>query len=747
MLRLNASVGGASGGIGIPAWTHRRTTKELLWKRIRHLPPPTPPHNLRKRQRHRQRHRQNPLKLKYSGKTGPHAALSRTVHVRSGRPAHVPGGTAHLSGDREHRDNRAPWRAPKQLPTAAAPPGRGTWPRRFAISSAPRPAARSCCWRRRSRRWCGRTRRGRTPTNRCGRTKLSITIGGGGISADLRHWVNEGLMTFFFLVVGLEAKRELDMGELRERRRLAIPVFAALGGMTVPVAIYLAFNAGGPGAHGWGAAMSTDTAFALGALALLTPRGATRLRVFLLTLAVVDDLGALMVIAIVYTTHVSMLALAIAIGLFGAAGRAPLRRLPGGVQLSVAVGVGAVGRDVQVGHRPGHRRPRDRTGDERLSALARGSRAGHRAHALLPRAAHARAGALGAAGRALRDLAQRAAPVRPAPLDELRDRAAVRARQRRHPRDRWPARRQRSPRRSRSASSLGYVVGKPLGILGASWLASRPAPARAALAAELADARRRRGRRRHRLHGLAADLEPGLQRRASGGGQARRARLGARWRRSSRGWCSRVVRRLPAQSSGAPDRRHRRGHPRPLRRRRSRRATTSAAPDDALVTLLEYGDFECPYCGQAESVVRELLASFGDDVRYVWRHLPLNDVHPQRAARRRGLGGGRCAGQVLGDATTRCSPTRSALTPPDLAATPRSSGSTSSASGTSCAVTSHAPRVAEDVASADASGVSGTPTFFINGRRHYGAYDIDTLTVAVQSIRGRAGLLAKAAVA
>ena len=111
-------------------------------------------------------------------------------------------------------------------------------------------------------------------------TKLSINIGASGISADLRHWVNEGLMTFFFLVVGLEAKREFDMGELRERRRLAVPVLAAIGGMAVPVAIYLAFNAGGAGAHGWGAAMSTDTAFALGALALLTPaRGDAAARV------------------------------------------------------------------------------------------------------------------------------------------------------------------------------------------------------------------------------------------------------------------------------------------------------------------------------------------------------------------------------------------------------------------------------------------------------------------------------------
>ena len=133
---------------------------------------------------------------------------------------------------------------------------------------------------------------------------LSIQLGSGGISATLRQWVNEGLMTFFFLVVGLEAKREMDMGELRQRQRLTIPVMAAIGGMVVPVAIYLAVNAGGPGAHGWGAAMSTDTAFALGALALLTPRVATRLRVFLLTLAVFDDLGALLVIATVYTTHV-----------------------------------------------------------------------------------------------------------------------------------------------------------------------------------------------------------------------------------------------------------------------------------------------------------------------------------------------------------------------------------------------------------------------------------------------------------
>ena len=146
-------------------------------------------------------------------------------------------------------------------------------------------------------------------------TTLSIELGAHGIALDLRHWINQGLMTFFFLVVGLEAKRELDVGELRERGRITVPVAAAAGGALVPVLIYVAINHGGDGAGAWGASMSTDTAFALGALGLLAP-AATRLRVFLLTLAVVDDLIALLVIATVYTDHVSTGPLMLAIALF-----------------------------------------------------------------------------------------------------------------------------------------------------------------------------------------------------------------------------------------------------------------------------------------------------------------------------------------------------------------------------------------------------------------------------------------------
>ena len=140
-------------------------------------------------------------------------------------------------------------------------------------------------------------------------TQLSVRLGGGGTSQDLHGWVNSGLMTFFFFVVGLEARREFDLGELRERRRLTMPVLAGLGGMIVPIAIFLIFNAGRPSAHGWGTAMSTDTAFALGILALVGRRAPDRMRTFLLTFAVVDDLAALAIIAVFYSHHISLPAL------------------------------------------------------------------------------------------------------------------------------------------------------------------------------------------------------------------------------------------------------------------------------------------------------------------------------------------------------------------------------------------------------------------------------------------------------
>ncbi len=146
-------------------------------------------------------------------------------------------------------------------------------------------------------------------------TELSIGLGSARLSLDLAHWVNDGLMTLFFLVIGLEVRREFDMGELRERRRAAVPIIAGLVGMFVPALIFLTFNPGGEAARGWAIVMATDTAFALGVLALAGRRLPLRLRIFLLTLVVVDDVGAITIIAFVYSSAVALTWLLVAVAL------------------------------------------------------------------------------------------------------------------------------------------------------------------------------------------------------------------------------------------------------------------------------------------------------------------------------------------------------------------------------------------------------------------------------------------------
>ena len=147
-------------------------------------------------------------------------------------------------------------------------------------------------------------------------TELSLTLGGFELTEDLRHWVNDGLMVLFFFSVGMEISREMVLGELRGVRALAAPTIAAVGGLVVPALLFLAFNAGGPGAGAWGIAISTDTAVVIGVLALLGPRCPDQLRVFLLALAIVDDIGAVAAIALFYTDDVDLTALLLAGVLF-----------------------------------------------------------------------------------------------------------------------------------------------------------------------------------------------------------------------------------------------------------------------------------------------------------------------------------------------------------------------------------------------------------------------------------------------
>jgi len=148
-------------------------------------------------------------------------------------------------------------------------------------------------------------------------TRIAIEVGGHGIDLDLRHWINDGLMAIFFFVVGLEIKRELVEGELRDPRRAALPAIAAVGGMVAPALIYAAFNAGGAGSSGWGIPVATDIAVAVGVVSVLRSAVHPALKLFLLALAIVDDIGAIAIIAVFYSDGVAWRALIVAVALLG----------------------------------------------------------------------------------------------------------------------------------------------------------------------------------------------------------------------------------------------------------------------------------------------------------------------------------------------------------------------------------------------------------------------------------------------
>jgi NhaA family Na+:H+ antiporter len=162
-------------------------------------------------------------------------------------------------------------------------------------------------------------------------TPVGFEFGNFAFTRSLQHWVNDALMTLFFFVVALEVKRELVLGELRGWRKVALPLFGALGGMLIPVSIYVAFMANEPGLNGWGVVMATDTAFVVGCLVLLGSRIPTALRLFLLSLAIFDDVGAILVVAIGYGGALAWPALAasaIGIAVIHGASRLGIRSIP-----------------------------------------------------------------------------------------------------------------------------------------------------------------------------------------------------------------------------------------------------------------------------------------------------------------------------------------------------------------------------------------------------------------------------------
>jgi Na+/H+ antiporter NhaA len=563
-------------------------------------------------------------------------------------------------------------------------------------------------------------------------TELSIRIGTTGLAADLHEWVNSGLMAFFFLVAGLEARREFDMGELRERRRLALPLVVGLGGMVVPVAIYLAFNAGRPTASGWGAAMSTDTAFALGMLALVGPGVPDRVRTYLLTFSIVDDVAGIVIIALAYSGHLNLVALVIGLAILGVVVLARSRDIRNGAAY-LLLGVAAWVAFFKSGI------------DPVVVGLVMG---------MLALAYTASRGDLEQASESFR-------LFREQPTPELARDARESVRTAISPNDRlqqlfhpWTsylivplfalanagitinggflARAYASP--VTLGILFGYLVGKPVGTVAAAWLLARIS----------------RGRIRPPI-GWAAVTGAGaiagigfivsllIASLAFHGAQLAEAKVGvlsAAVCASALTWIVfRVTALLPKRLRlrallGTaetitdlavpvdPERDHVRG------------------PHDAPVTLVEYGDLECPYCGQAEQVIRELLADYGD-LRYVWRHLPLTDVHPHAQLAAEATEAAAAQGKFW-EMHDQLLDHQGALTAGDLMRYAGEIGLDTEQFTRDMRNHTGAARIAEDVDSADLSGVSGTPTFFINGRRHHGAYDIEGLSDAVRAARARA---------
>jgi Na+/H+ antiporter NhaA len=562
-------------------------------------------------------------------------------------------------------------------------------------------------------------------------TELSISIGGHGLANSLHGWVNDGLMSFFFLVAGLEARREFDLGELRERRRLVLPLVVGLGGMIVPIAIFLAINAGQPSVRGWGAAMSTDTAFALGMLALVGRGVPDRVRTYLLTFSIVDDIAGIVIIAAAYSGHINLTALLTGLVILGAAVAARSRKVRSGpayLVLAVAAWIAFFKSGI----------------DPLVVGLVIG---------LLALAYPAARSDLDQAWESFREFREQ-------PTAELARGLHESVRVALSPNDRlqqmfhgWSsylivplfalanvgitvnasflAHAYASP--VTLGILLGYALGKPVGTVGAAALLTRVTRGRirppvgwAAMAGGGA------------IAGIGFTVSLLIASLAFHGTDLAEAKVGvlsAAVAASALSWLIfRVTRLLPKRLQWRallgtaetiidlavppdPERDHIRG------------------PAKAPVTLVEYGDFECPYCGQAETVIRELLADLGD-LRYVWRHLPLTDVHPHALLAAEAAEVAHQQGKFW-EMHDQLLDHQGALTRRDVLGYAEALGLDTDRFARDLAGRVGDDKIMADVDSADLSGVSGTPTFFVNGRRHQGAYDIDSLASAVRTARAR----------
>ncbi|MGD9618766.1 MAG: Na+/H+ antiporter NhaA [Mycolicibacterium sp.] len=557
-------------------------------------------------------------------------------------------------------------------------------------------------------------------------TNVGLTFGSRHLEMTVKHLVNEALMTFFFVIVGLEVTREFTIGELTDRSRAAVPVVAAAAGLLVPAVVFLLFNPSGADAHAWGVVISTDTAFLVGALAVIKPKFPARVRIFLLTLAVVDDVGALCAIALFYSESIQVGPLLAAVALIAAL--ALVRFLPAGVRgpgyavLGVALWIAlylagihptlagvAVALAIPV-FTP-ERRPVERAVEQ------------IRAFRQSPNSEYARA-----ASRSLRESISINERLQTAvgptvsfvilPLFALvnagvRLNAASLAAALRSPLT-W-------------GIVAGLVIGKFAGITGSTWLIRRTGWGRLAPGLTL-----RRIAGGAALSGIGftislfivdiAIAEPDRQ------DQARIGVLGASLIAFVLGWAFfRVTDRLsPPEPVGFtllrpvdPDRDHIRGEP------------------DAALTLVEYGDFECPFCSRATGAIDEVLEHFGAELRYVWRHFPLERAHPRAFDSALASEAAALQGRFW-EMAHELFEHQDDLEWPDIYRHAVAAGCEVEQFDRDVRVHSSTVlhRVTDDAEDADAMGLSATPTLFVNDRRHHGPWDAASLIRALERARG-----------
>ncbi|GAA2181203.1 Na+/H+ antiporter NhaA [Leucobacter tardus] len=556
---------------------------------------------------------------------------------------------------------------------------------------------------------------------------VGFDLGPFGLHMDLHHWVNDGLMVIFFFVIGLEVRQEFAHGSLRDRSRTRLAVIAGVAGVALPAVIYVLVvgASGGEGLSGWGAVVGTDTAFMLGALAVVGPRLSGQLRVFLLTLTVVDDFLAVSIIGFVYSEQIRLVPILIALAcLFGLwlLGRARqwhaapyvvlvvvlwIATLESGVHASLAgmlagllipsfatqrqkvVAAKALFRDFWQSPSAASARAMDR-------GLARGISVNERLHEVLrmptalivvPVFALANAGVDlrgGLLGEAF------ASPVT------------------------WGV-------------IIGLVVGKLLGIGVVTLIAVRLGFGR--LPDGVGQGSVVGGAALSGIGFTVSLLIIGLAFGSTSdlGREATVGVLVSMVVATALGW---VIFRVAARRWGEetadlpmvldppvdPEVDHIRG------------------PEDAQLTLVEYIDFECPFCAHTTGSWADLQRHFGDDLRYVVRHLPLESVHPhallaahaaEAAARQ----------NRFWDWHDYVFPRQDALELQDLVRYAEELGLDAVQFIDDLERADVAARVERDAVGADASGARGTPTFFVDGRRHLGSFDARTLISALEQRR------------